>query len=138
MLKRLRHWIVLILFILSFLYNAVVWGGLLRLPGMGAPALDSAQREAPLVLLYMRSGEWLAGQGLFVGSGERLASSTFGAAEQRVLENPRAAMDILTGRSISGSHGWLKFNHWLAPVLLLLALILFVRRPKSLHMFGPK
>jgi hypothetical protein len=138
MLKRHRHWIVLALFLLSFLYNAVVWGGLLRVPEMGAAALDSAKREAPLVLLYMRSGEWLAEQGLFVDSGRRMADRAFGPAEERVSVSPRAAMDILTGEALNSSHRWLKFNHWLAPFLLLLTLLLLARRPKTVHMFGPK
>ncbi len=138
MLKRYRHWIVLVLFLLSFSYNAIVWGGLLRIPELGAAALDSATREAPLVLLYMRSGEWLAGNGLFVDSGESLARRAFGPAEERVLASPRAAMDILTGSAVSSSHRWLKFTHWMAPVLLLLAIFLLARRPKSVHMFGPK
>ncbi|HRQ64729.1 MAG TPA: hypothetical protein PKZ76_07700 [Xanthomonadaceae bacterium] len=138
MLKRNRHWIVLILFLLSFLYNAVVWGGLLRIPQMGPVALDSAKREAPLVLLYMRSGELLAQYGLFVTSGERMADRAFGLAEERLRISPRAAMDILTGDAMNASHRWLKLNHWLAPVLLLLGLFLLWRRPKSVHMFGPK
>jgi hypothetical protein len=138
MLKRNRHWIVLILFLLSFMYNAVVWGGLLRIPQMGPAALDSAQREAPLVLLYMRSGEWLAGYGLFVSTGERMADRAFGLAEERIRVSPRAAMDILTGDAMTMSHRWLKVNHWLAPILLLLTILLLWRRPRSVHMFGPK
>lgn len=138
MLNRQRHWIVLVLFLLSFLYNALTWGGLLRMPGMGAAALDSAQREAPLVLVYMRSGEWLAGRGLMVERGERMAQRAFGLAEERVLATPRAAMDILTGDALSSSHRWLKFNHWAAPALLLLGIVLLVRRPRTVHMFGPK
>jgi hypothetical protein len=138
MFKRHRHWFVLVLFLLVFLNSAVTWGGLLRHPTMGPAALDAARREAPLVLLYMRSGELLADYGLFVDSGRRMAERAFGAAEERVRASPRAAIDILTGDALGMSHRWLKFSHWAAPLLLVLFLVLLAIRPRAVHMFGPR
>ena len=43
-------------------------------------------------------------------------------------------MDLLFGPSWNATHSWIKTMYWAAPVLLLISLILWVRRPKKISL----
>jgi hypothetical protein len=133
-MKTRLHVFALILFALIFLYDIVVWGGVYALPDVGAGIADSARREAPLAATYIAIGHALdsAAPGLESYGSARLADALSEGFE-RIRADPTVAMDLIFGSSWNASHSWLKTAYWGAPILLVLTLILWVRRPKQLH-----
>ena len=134
-MKNRLHVIALVLFVLCFLYNLVVWGSVRVLPEVGPSIADSARREAPLATTYITLGDILdsAVPSLQAFGSERLTAA-FGEGFERIRADPTVAMDLIFDTTWNASHRWIKTMYWAAPVLLLLTLILWVRRPKAVHM----
>jgi hypothetical protein len=131
-MKFRLHVIALILFVLCFLYDIVVWGGVYALPDVGADIADSARREAPLATTYISIGAMVdsASAALRDYGSARLADALSEGFE-RIRADPTVAMDLIFGPSWNRAHSWLKTTYWAAPVLLLVAAVLWVRRPKK-------
>ena len=55
-MKRNLHVIALVLFLLSFGYNLLVWGAAPLVPEVGDAIANSARREAPLAATYIALG----------------------------------------------------------------------------------
>jgi len=43
-------------------------------------------------------------------------------------------MDLIFGTTWNATHSWIKTMYWAAPILLLITLVLWIRRPKAVHM----
>jgi hypothetical protein len=134
-MKNRLHLIALVLFVLCFLYDLVVWGSVSALPDVGPSIADSARREAPLAATYITLGETLdsAVPSLQAFGAGRL-SGALSEGFERIRADPTVAMDLIFDTTWNASHRWIKTMYWGAPVLLLLTIILWVRRPKTVHM----
>ena len=133
-MKNRLHLIALALFVLCFLYDIVVWGGVRALPDVGPAIADSAQREAPLAATYIAIGgavdSALPALGAF---GSARLADAFADGFERIRADPTVAMDLIFSSTWNASHSWIKLMYWATPILLLLSLILWVRRPKQLR-----
>jgi hypothetical protein len=126
-----------VLFALVFLFDLVVYGGLAEIPEIGPIVQRAAVREAPLVLSYMTLGSWLDEKIPALGVwGESYAMEALQEGFERIRHDPTVAIDLIFSNSWNSKHGWIKFYHWAAPVLLILSLILWARRPKVVRMMG--
>ncbi|GAA0722896.1 hypothetical protein [Dokdonella soli] len=136
-MKRRLHLIALVLFVLSLLYDIVVWGALPALPEVGASIADSARREAPLATTYIALGSGLDGAvPLLQSFGEKRLSDAFGESFARIRGDSTVAMDLIFNTTWNLQHRWLKTMYWAAPFFLVLAVILWTRRPKQVRVFG--
>jgi len=133
-MKNRLHVIALVLFVVCFLYDLVVWGGVSALPDVGPGIADSARREAPLAATYITIGEMLDSAVPALQSfGAARLTDAFGEGFERIRADPTVAMDLIFNTTWNAAHSWIKAMYWAAPVLLLLTLVLWVRRPKTLH-----
>ncbi|HEX7768411.1 MAG TPA: hypothetical protein VF422_00115 [Dokdonella sp.] len=136
-MKRNLHVVALVLFLLSLAYNLLVWGAAPRLPDVGDAFAASARREAPLAATYMMLGGPLdAAVPAFQGFGERRLTSALGAGFERIRADSTVAMDLIFTSTWNVHHRWLKTVYWLTPLLLVITLLLFWRRPRKVHTLG--
>jgi hypothetical protein len=124
----------LVLFVFSMLYDLVVWGSVRLLPDIGPAIAESAHREAPLAMTYIAIGSVIDGWVPALGSfGVSVLETAWGDGLARMHEDPGVAMDLIFHNRWNVSHGWLKTMYWAAPVLLVLTLILWLRKPKAVR-----
>lgn len=134
-MKNRLHVIALILFVVCFLYDIVVWGGVQGLPDVGPAIADSAQREAPLAATYIALGSAVDSALPSLGAfGSARLVDAFADGFERIRADPTVAMDLIFSSTWNASHSWIKLMYWATPILLLLSLILWVRRPKQVRM----
>jgi hypothetical protein len=124
----------LVLFAFCLFYDLVVWGSVRLLPDVGAAIADSARREAPLATAYIAIGgvldAWVPPLGSF---GASVLETAWGEGFARIREDPGVAMDLIFSSRWNVAHGWLKTMYWAAPVLLVVTLILWLRKPKPVR-----
>ena len=133
------HWYAISLFVLVLAYDCIVWGAASRLPDVGPHLLASAQGEAPLVYMYMRVGRVIDQSVPALDSwGQQHATAALSEGFARINDDPRVAMDLVFSRTWNAPHATLKALHWTAPVLAVISLILWLRRPKKVSLIGPR
>lgn len=134
-MKYRPYVIAMSLFVVCFIYDLIVWGGVRSIPGVGPGIAESARREAPLATAYIRLGEPLDAALPFLRDyGAERLSSAFGEGFERIAADPTVAMDLIFDTTWNATHRWIKTMYWAAPILLLLSLILWARRPRPVHM----
>jgi hypothetical protein len=137
--KRNLHWWIILLFLFVLGYDLVVWGAAARLPEVGVRLLNSAQREAPLAYAYMRIGSVLdAAAPILDDWGTQHAQMAFSEGFARIKDDPTVAMDLVFSQTWNAQHAILKLCHWAAPVLAVLALVFWMRRPKKVHLMSSR
>ncbi|MBN8727229.1 MAG: hypothetical protein J0H15_05925 [Xanthomonadales bacterium] len=136
-MRRRLHLIALVLFVLTLGYDLVVWGALPRLPGIGAQIAVSARHEAPLATTYIVLGAPLdAALPALQAFGERRLAAAFAEGFAELDEEATAAMDVIFNSTWNAQHRWLKLMYWAPPLLLVLTLLLWSRKPKQVRMFS--
>jgi len=134
-MRRYLHWWVTLLFVVALGYDLVVWGAASLIPDIGPKLQQSAQRQALFAHIYMGVGSWLDTAVPFLKDWG--TQHVFGALSDgfpRIKEDPRVAMDLIFSESWNVQHKLLKLMYWAAPVLALLALVIWSRRPKKVHL----
>jgi hypothetical protein len=138
-MKRRLHLIALVLFVLSLLYDIVVWGSLPRLPDVGASIAASARRQAPLAATYIWLGSPVDGAlSPLQAFGEKRLTNAFGENFPRIRADASVAMDLVFNQTSNSQSRWIRIMYWAAPIFLLLSLILWGRRPKPVRVFGAR
>ena len=136
-MKRNLHVIALVLFLLSFGYNLLVWGAAPLVPEVGDAIANSARREAPLAATYIALGSPIdAAVPALQAFGEQRLTAALGEGYARIREDSTVAMDLIFTSTWNVQHRWLKTKYWLAPLLLLVTVVLWLRRPRKLHTLG--
>ena len=138
-MRRHLHWVVTLLFLLVLGYDVVIWGAAARLPDVGPHILGSAAQEGPLAYVYMQAGAALDQAVPALDAwGRAHATAAFSAGFERIKAEPTIAMDLIFSNTWNSQHAMLKFCHWAAPALGLLSLVLWIRRPKKVHLMGSR
>jgi hypothetical protein len=134
-MRRNLHYVTLVLFLLAFLWDLVLWGAVPDLPEVG-PAIEySASNEAFLGSLYIALGQALDGfLPALAGFGASIMSGAVGEGFARMVEAPNLAMEIILGPSFNSLHAWVKLLYWASPLLLVTFLILWATRPKKVSL----
>lgn len=133
-MKNRLYLVALALFVVSSLYNLVVWGAMPRLPGVGPSIVDSARHEAPLATTYIVVGDRIdrvvaAAQAF----GQQRLIDALGEGFARIAEDHNVAMDLIFTTTWNSAHRWLKTVYWAAPLFLLLTIVLWVLRPRQVR-----
>jgi len=138
-MRRHLHWWIILLFFVVLGYDLVVWGAAARLPEVGAHLQDSARREAPLVYFYMRVGSIIdAAVPALDAWGQHHAEAALAEGISRIKDDPAISMDLVFSQTWNVHHATLKFCHWAAPMLAVLALVFWIRRPKKVRLMGSR
>jgi hypothetical protein len=136
-MSRRLHLIALVLFVLAFLYDVIVWGAVPGLPDVGPEIAGSAAREAPVAATYIALGSPLDGAlPSLQRFGERRLQAAFGEGFDRIREDSTVAMDLLFTQTWNAQHRWLKTMYWAPLVLLVLTALLWWRRPRQVRTLG--
>jgi hypothetical protein len=131
------HWLFIALFLWALAYDLVIWGAAGRLPDVGDKLRVSAQRNALLATIYMTGGDALdAAVPVLQDWGTQHALNALEEGIPRIKDDPNVAMDLIFSQTWNSSHFWLKFMYWAAPLLGVIALVTWARRPKKVHMMG--
>ena len=128
-MKRRLHLIAAALFVLTLGYDLWLWGGLARHAEFGPALQKSGRYDVSLASLYLQSGAPLLD---LTGLGLRAAAdaeAAFRPVLARVRASPMAAMDNLQQDMPAGA----KACYFGAPLLLVLAVLLWWRRPREVH-----
>ena len=127
----------LVLFVVAFVYDIVVWGALPAVPDVGADMAQSAHREAPLASAYMLLGSRLDAAIVPLQSfGVARLTEAFGEGFDRIRDDPGVAMDLIFNTNWNFTHRWLKTLYWAPPLLLVLTVLLYLMRPKQVRTLG--
>jgi hypothetical protein len=136
-MKKYGHWLATVLFLIALAYDVIVWGAAARIPDIGEKLQTSVHREALLANVYMSVGMPLVAA---VPALEAWGANTFRAAVSegfpRIHEDPSVAVDLIFSQTWNAKHRTLKIIYWAAPVLALIALFLWSRRPKKVSLMG--
>jgi hypothetical protein len=138
-MKRRLYLVALALFVLTLLYDFVVWGALPLLPDVGPSIVASARREAPLATTYIAIGSRI--DAIFPALqafGAKRLGDAFGEGFERIRGDSTVAMDLIFNTTWNAEQRWLRTLYWAAPVFLLASLILWVRRPRPVRVFGAR
>ena len=134
-MRRRLHLVAVILFLLVFFFNLVIWGAVPGLPDVGEGIARSARSETLLATTYINLGAMLDGFIPALGEfGAGFVTRAIGEAFPTIVENPNLARDIIFSSRFNGTHAWLKTLYWAGPVLLLLSIVLWARKPKTISL----
>lgn len=129
-MKRRLHVIAAVLFVLLLADQWLVWGGLGRVPAAGPVVLAAADREVSLASVHVLVGEWLVRSTGLDETAIDVANARFRDVLPEILGNPEAALDAAVARM----PGNVRFGYIGAPAMLVLAVLLWWRRPRSVHL----
>lgn len=136
-MKSRLHVIALVLFVLSLLYDVIVWGALPQIPDIGDDIVDSANREAPLAATYVLLGRPIdAAVPALQAFGEERLTDAFSEGFERIRVDSTVAMDLIFNTTWNAEHRWLKTVYWFPPLLLIVTFILWWRRPRKVATLG--
>lgn len=133
-MKGKLHVVAAILFALALFYDLFLWGGLARTDRLGPAVVAAAQREVSLAGFYVPAGRALVGVTGLAEPARDAAQAAFASREESLLKNPAALMDNL----LSDLPFLVKTGYYGAPLLLLVLAVLWWRRPRGVHMIGPR
>jgi hypothetical protein len=136
-MRKYLHWWVTLLFLLALAYDLVVWGAAAGIPDIGDKLQKSAHREALLANVYMSVGAPLvAAVPLLNEWGASYFQAAVAEGFPRIQEDPSVAFDLIFTQSWNARHRTLKTMYWAPPLLALLAIFLWARRPKKISLMG--
>lgn len=117
-----------------FASSLMLWGGLALTPGIGKPLRDQASIHSPLVATYMAIGRLaLPPLGLEDRALRRVAAS-FGPQ----IADTDSPPQTLVPRFMAAQSASQRLNHYGAPLLLVLSLVLHARRQRRIRSFGAR
>jgi hypothetical protein len=136
-MRKYLHLIATALFVLTLLWQCLFWGGASTLPDTGPIVRRSALREAPLVAGLLVAGELLGKAVPALGDlGRGWADKALSPVAERLKTDPDVAMDLIFGESLNSTQRVATRGVYALPVLLLLAVIAWLRRPRQVRMLG--
>ena len=121
-----------VLFWLFLLLDLVAWAGLCRDPEVGMAVSKSVNREGALAWVYAHAGQPLVDAVGMENAAVAFAGQRFADARRAIAANPGAAMDVIGNRMGFG----MRVLHYGAPLLGILWLLLWWRRPQTINTFG--
>ena len=134
-MKRYAHWLVLLLFVLAFLYDAVLWGGAARLPDVGDKLQRTALRQAVLGSVYMSCGAPLLNAVPALDAwGQQHFKDAVYEGFSRIQDDPSVAFDLIFSNNWNAHQRTLRMMYWAPPVLAVLWIVFWVRRPKKVSL----
>ncbi len=136
-MKKHLHWFAIVAFLLALLYDCALWGAISRIPDLGEKLEKAARREAVLANIYMTAGAPIASAVPIIDEwGQNYFQIAAAEGIPRMKDDPSVAFDLIFSQGWNARHRTLKITYWAPPVLAILALIMWVRRPKKISLMG--
>lgn len=138
-MRKYLHLIATLVFVLVLLAECLFWGGASTLPETGPIVRRSAMREAPLVAGLTFAGELLGKLVPSLGDlGRGWADKALSPAVEPLKADPNIAMDFIFGQSLNSTQRLATRGVYALPVLLLLAVVAWLLRPRQVRMMGSR
>jgi hypothetical protein len=128
-MKGKWHLLAGVALLLACGFNLFAWGGLAKSATLGPVVSDAASRELALAGIYVGLGRLCVDATGTSKIAATYAESAFQPLQARLLANPGAAMETLV-RDMPTMIGLAYYG---VPVLLLVFVVLWWRRPRVLH-----
>lgn len=116
------------------LYNAFLFSALASHPAIGSALRHAIRNDAPVVSIYVLIGDGLRTLGPISTVGNESAERIAAPISENVRSYPPGSVAILFGRPMSAQQSQLQWTHQLMPFLMLIAGVLWWRRPRQVHM----
>lgn len=123
---------------------ALLWLELLAFAGLpslglaGRHAMAQARREQPLTHTYVVVGRYMVEAAPFLREpADAVAHACWDVAVPIMVRQNATAADRLFDSGTGLTYGLVKFGFWAAPLLLVLAMLGRLRKPRPLHVVGP-
>jgi hypothetical protein len=131
-MRNWLHVILGVLFAAALAFDFYAWGGLSRSVVLGKIATEAATRELSLASIYLPAGSVLVDISGLGRTAATYADEQFAPVQARVLANPAAAMETFA-RDLPFA---LKAPYYGAPILLVLFVLAYWRRPRVVRTMG--
>ena len=136
-MKKYLHWWITMLFVVALAFDAIVWSAAVRTPDVGDKLMRSVHRQALLANVYIAAGTPLVSAIPALDAwGQSYFQSAADEGFARIDEDPMVAVDLFFSENWNARHRTLKTMYWVPPVLGVLAIVLWIRRPKKISLMG--
>jgi hypothetical protein len=115
-------------------YNAFTYSALGDTPVVGPAFRQAIRNDAPIVASYVAIGDMLRALGPLRTWGEATAAEAAAPLAEKVRAYPPGASAAFFGAPMSSAQSRMQRAQQTAPFLLLLAVVLWWRRPRAVHM----
>lgn len=121
-------------FLANLLFNAFSYSALASHREIGDAFRMSIEHNSPFIETYVWLGDLLRGLPGLSGLGEATANAAAAPLVEKIEAHPRVAAAVFFGEPQSPAHKRMLFGPKLLPFLLLLAVVLWLRRQKPVHL----
>ena len=136
-MRKWLHLVLGLLFVVALVGETMFWAGAASLPQSGPLIRQSLGREAPLVFTYVVGGEMLGkASPMLLDIGQQWAADALAPGFQRIKDDPNVTAALILDNTWNSTHRLAKFGIYTTPVLGLLALLAWFRRPRQVRMMG--
>ncbi|HVJ63213.1 MAG TPA: hypothetical protein VM555_10945 [Tahibacter sp.] len=136
----MRKWLHLVLglsFVVALVGEMMFWAGAASLPQGGPLIRQSLGREAPLAFTYLIGGEVLGKAApMLLDIGQHWAAEALEPGLERIKEDPNVSAALILDNTWNSTHRLAKLGLYGTPILLLLAIFAWLRRPRQVRMMG--
>ena len=131
-MKKFAHWWVLLLNNNNKTNNTNKKNNTTRLPDIGDKLQHAALRQAVLASVYMNTGVPLlnAVPSLDAWGQQRFKDAVY-EGFPRIHDDPSVAFDLIFSNNWNTHHRMLRVMYWAPPLLAVLWIVFWVRRPKK-------
>lgn len=118
----------------TLIYNMVTFSALASEPRIGAAIRDGFNGDALVAATYVLGGDLLRRIPGLDSLGDETARAVATPLEETIKGYPPAAVSVFFDRARSAAHSRMLWAHRLQPWLILIAALLWWRRPKPVHL----
>lgn len=120
--------------VVNLLYNMVCFSALASEASIGGALRSGFNGDAPVVASYVLAGDLLRKIPGLETLGDGTARAVAGPLHEKIKSYPPAAVAVLFGEVQSPQQKRILWTHRMQPWLLLLAALLWWRRPRPVHL----
>lgn len=118
----------------NLLFNAFTYSALASHKEIGNSFRLSIEQNSPFIEFYVWLGDILRGLPGMSGIGDATANAAAEPLIARIRPHPRGAAAVFFGESQSAAHGRMLWAQKALPFVLVIAVIVWARRQKPVHM----
>lgn len=120
--------------VVDLLFNCFTYAALAEHPEMGNAFRNAIKNDSPIVETYIAGGKLLRRIPGLSSIGDATAAAAAEPLLPRVKDFPQGADAVFFGDAQSAAHGRMLWSRQLMPFLLALAMLLWWRRQKPVHL----
>lgn len=120
--------------VVDLLFNFFTYAALAEHPEMGSAFRNAIKNDSPIVETYIAGGKLLRRIPGLSTIGDATAAAAAEPLLPRIKDFPQGADAVFFGEPQGAAHGRMLWSRQLMPFLLVLAIVLWSRRQKPVHL----